>query len=508
MEPHILRRYTEWGINLKSKAPKFTKKLWINIFLNVGVIFIFFLAVLTVANSALLTSFFGYKQRNELVREIERVAELELSESTQVLSVLREISDKNLEVEIYDTQGRILYTTQGSQLMDYFEFGSSSFSMSHDRFLPTYTKVLKNGIIYEEAVRSFDKSEFLICRKKLDSKTVAEVRVSRKLIVNSAQIAGEFTIIVGCICFAFSLVWICFFARKFSKPLTTMNEITRDMAQLKFERKLNIDRNDEIGQLANSINVMSDSLSTALEDLKQTNAQLRGEIELERSLDKMRREFVADVSHELKTPISIISGYAEGLKLNINAKSREEYCDIIIDESVRMNRLVLSILELSKYQSNQIPINPEVFDVSQMASELATRIVSSDKKLSIDMPMPDLVFADSMQIEQVLKSFLENAESHTESGGEITVSSKISSENIRISVANTGRGIPEEIMPDIWQSFYRGDSSHKRSENRFGLGLSIVSAIMKMHGKDCGVYNTQDGVCFWFDVLKADEVEE
>ena len=128
-----------------------------------------------------------------------------------------------------------------------------------------------------------------------------------------------------------------------------MNTITRDMANLKFDRTITVNRNDEIGQLASSVNEMSASLSNTLDDLKRTNLKLRDEIELERQLDVMRKTFVANVSHELKTPISIISGYAEGLKLNVNGDNREAYCDTIIDESRRMNNLVLSILELSKY---------------------------------------------------------------------------------------------------------------------------------------------------------------
>ena len=170
-------------------------------------------------------------------------------------------------------------------------------------------------------------------------------------------------IFVSVICFLLSIIWVLIFARQFSRPIAEMNEITEDMAKLNFNRKLKIDRQDEIGQLASSVNALSESLNTALTELTETNAKLRDDIEEERRLDAMRRGFVANVSHELKTPIAIISGYAEGLKLNINEESKEEYCNTIIDESRRMNRLVLSILELSRYESGQIPINRSDFDI-------------------------------------------------------------------------------------------------------------------------------------------------
>lgn len=249
---------------------------------------------------------------------------------------------------------------------------------------------------------------------------------------------------------------------------------------------------------------MSASLSSTLDDLKRTNLKLRDEIELERQLDVMRKTFVANVSHELKTPISIISGYAEGLKLNVNGDKREAYCDTIIDESRRMNNLVLSILELSKYESGQINAQFKAFDINGMTDMLLNRIFgNSDIKVQNKIPAQTVVFADEMQIEQALKSYLENAKSHTPGGGKVYVYSDEIDGKIRISVHNTGSHISEEEMPFIWQSFYRGDASHKRDKGRFGLGLSIVSAVMKIHNCHCGVYNTEDGVTFWLELDKA-----
>jgi len=249
---------------------------------------------------------------------------------------------------------------------------------------------------------------------------------------------------------------------------------------------------------------LSGSLSLALADLKATNEKLKSDIELERQLDVMRRGFVANVSHELKTPISIISGYAEGLKLNINAESKEAYCNTIIEESQRMNRLVLGILELSRYESGQIPINKRRFDISVMASDMLERIFKGKNITAIcGIPENTFVFADEMQIEQVLKSLLENAAAHTDDNGRVQVFMEELDGKIKITVSNTGSHISDELMPQIWQSFFRGDKSHKRESSRFGLGLSIVAAIMKHHGNRCGVCNTEDGVNFWFEVEKG-----
>lgn len=477
-------------------------KLWFNIFIRVAVIFIAFVIVLCLSNVGLLVRFFSYKEKNSLKEQLLRVEKLDFDDYNEVIDLLTEINSKyNFDVEIYRPGGHIVYTTHGSQMMDFLHQQNDKFNMAHDEMRTVESENLGDGVTFEVAVRRFDKSEFLLCRKQVDDDLYAEVRVQQQLIANSAAIANEFIVVVSVICLAVSIVWVLVFAHQFSKPITEMSKITRDMAQLNFGRRLSIERGDEIGELAYSINHLSSSLSSALDDLKKTNEKLRSDIELERQLDVMRRGFVANVSHELKTPISIISGYAEGLKLNINAEAKEAYCNTIIEESQRMNRLVLGILELSRYESGQIPLNKREFDASVMSKDMTERIFA-DKKISAksDIPAGTVVFADELQIEQVFKSLLENAASHTPDGGEVKTEAEIVGDKIRIKVTNTGSHIDEELMPQIWQSFFRGDKSHKRESSRFGLGLSIVTAIMKLHNNSCGVYNTENGVCFWFEL--------
>lgn len=460
-----------------------------------------FVIIITLANSSLLASFFTFKQKNILAEQLRAVEKLDINDRDAVSDTLSKISDEyNLDIEIYNSRGKILYTTHGSQMMDFFLIGRDDFSMSHEALKTEKSEELSGGIIFEQAVRRIDGSRFLLCRKEISDGIYAETRIQKQLITSSAKIASEFVMIIAVICFAVSVIWIFLFARKFSKPLTLMNDITRDMAKLDFSRRCDTARTDEIGELAASVNDMSQSLSKALGELKLTNARLRDEIETERQLDVMRKAFVANVSHELKTPIAIISGYAEGLKLNINSDSREEYCDTIIDESRRMNSLVLSILELSRYESGQIPLKKESFNIFDMTEKMLSRIFSGKNIITENLCGEDIFcFADPMQTEQVLKAYLENAAAHTPCGGTVTVKSEPMGEKVRISVHNTGSHISEELMPQIWQSFFRGDTSHKREESRFGLGLSIVNAVMRLHECDCGVYNTENGVCFWFD---------
>ena len=169
-----------------------------------------------------------------------------------------------------------------------------------------------------------------------------------------------------------------------------------------------------------------------------------------------------------------------------------------------MNRLVLSILELSRYESGQIPVNRETLDISEMCGEMLSRMFSGkDIKTENGIAAGTAIYADRMHTEQVLKAYLENAAAHTPKGGTVRCEYSENGENARISVFNTGSHIDEDIMPQIWQSFFRGDKSHKRESSRFGLGLSIVSALMKLDGHSCGVYNTENGVSFWFEADRS-----
>lgn len=464
-----------------------------------------FVLVLCLSNAAFLVRFYCDKEKIALKEQIQAVSALSLDDSKTVISALTEINEKyNFDVELYSDSGRILYTTHGSQMMDYFSLKSDKFVMAHEELRPIKTEQLSDGITFSTAVRHFDNAEFLLCTKKISDNVNAEVRIQKQLISNSAAVANELITVISVVCLVISVIWVLIFSKRLSKPITEMNDITKDMAELRFERRIKVDRSDEIGQLADSVNELSAALNTALTDLKATNAKLRDDIELERQLDVMRRGFVANVSHELKTPISIISGYAEGLKLNVNADAREEYCNTIIDESRRMNRLVLSILELSRYESGQIPVNRETLDISEMCGEMLSRMFSGkDIKTENGIAAGTAIYADRMHTEQVLKAYLENAAAHTPKGGTVRCEYSENGENARISVFNTGSHIDEDIMPQIWQSFFRGDKSHKRESSRFGLGLSIVSALMKLDGHSCGVYNTENGVSFWFEADRS-----
>ncbi len=480
------------------------KKLWFRVFVRIAAIFAAFVLVLTVANRAFLLRFFRESEKKQLLRQGKIVSELDFDDNDSVVNALsRIIEEHNFETEIYTASGKVIYTSFGSQMLDFYYKGDRGFSMQHKPLKARERSVLSDGSVYETAVDTHLGTEYLVHRRALTDGLFLEIRVQMSLLESSARTAGTFISIVAIFCLFAALIFTYFWVRRFVKPITEMSEITRDMADLSFERKVSVGTEDEIGILGHSINEMSQRLSATLADLKQKNEILTDEIEHERQLDAMRKGFVANVSHELKTPIAIIQGYAEGLKDDINPASREQYCDIIIDESQRMNRLVLGLLALSRYEAGQVPIRKERFSLSKMAEDMTRRILAG-KEVSVLCPKEEVfALSDELQTEQIFKSLLENAAAHVNEGGRVEIRFIPSESEIKVEIFNTGSFVEPEKMPHIWQSFYRGEESHKRSESRFGLGLSIVSAICKAQGKTCGVYNKEDGVCFWFVVDKA-----
>lgn len=278
------------------------------------------------------------------------------------------------------------------------------------------------------------------------------------------------------------------------------------MAALDFSEKCYIRREDEIGNLSNTLNFLSENLNEALTSLKEANIKLENDIEKERALEKMRKEFVAAVSHELKTPISLIEGYAEGIKDGIfESDNKDYYIDIIIDESKRMGNLVYDMLDLSQLESGNFKLVKEEFFAHKLIESTIKRFSAPiennfiDFKLNLEQDIK--IYADWRRMEQVLINFITNAIRHTGEHGYIKISlEKLGNNKALVYVENSGKQISEDEMDKIWSKFYKIDKSGNRKLGGTGVGLAIVKNILMLHGYDYGVKNINNGVRFYFIV--------
>lgn len=307
--------------------------------------------------------------------------------------------------------------------------------------------------------------------------------------------------------FLTALVLLLFFSlllsKAVSKPLLNINQITQRMSELDFSEQLPVRSEDEIGNLSRSINSLSGSLKQNIKELQGANRQLQLDIEKERQLERMRKEFISGVSHELKTPISIISSYAEGIRDTGSEDKKEKYVNVILDESIKMNRLVTDMLDLSRLESGQRKLYLSNFYMKELAAKVLEKFCYSLEEKNIQASLQNssensLVYGDEVMLEQVLSNLIDNAIKYSSPGSELFVGVEFCNHRLKVSVENTGVQLPEDKLHKIWDRFYRLEESRDRKSGGTGLGLSIVKNILELHGFEYGACNTEQGVQFYF----------
>ncbi len=304
-----------------------------------------------------------------------------------------------------------------------------------------------------------------------------------------------------------SVFWSLFISQRFTKPIKQINLIAKKIAARDFSEKITVKGCDEIAQLSESINELSGKLSNAITQLSEKNLQLEKDIIYEKKLDKMRKMFVSNVSHELKTPIFLIQGYAEGLKkVGHREAKREYYCNVIMSESEKMDKLIKDLLDLAQIESGMFGVKSQPFNIVTLTEDALYKFqpIFEHREINVTVNFPEAltVIADPGRTEQVIANYLNNAIDHLDANNEITVTVSEEDNAARISVYNSGGQIPEDSIDKVWVSFYKADESRAREYGGTGLGLSIVKAIQKGQGGGYGVTNKDGGVEFWITLAK------
>lgn len=340
----------------------------------------------------------------------------------------------------------------------------------------------------------------------MEDRTIILIRSNLESIAESAAIANKFLAYIGILAIIVGAVAVFIISRKFTKPILELSQIAKRISDLDFEVTYDVKSKDEIGELGQSINSLSDKLERTVTELKQANNELLTDIQKKTEVDEMRKEFLSNVSHELKTPISLIQGYAEGLKENINEdeESRDFYCEVIMDEADKMNQMVKKLLSLNELEFGNNQTNFERFDIVPLIRSVLdeTEILFKQKEVTLifDQPEPVYVWADEYLVEQVVTNYISNALNHVSGQKIIEIKLIPMEDSVRVAVFNTGENIPEEDLDKIWIKFYKVDKARTREYGGSGIGLSIVKAIMNTLNRQCGVINRQIGVEFWFEL--------
>lgn len=351
-------------------------------------------------------------------------------------------------------------------------------------------------------------SEYLVLVGVLENGDMVLMRTAVESIRESAAISNRFLLLAGAAAIVASILVAFFTTRHITKPLQQLTDISKRMVDLDFNAKYESDQSNsyEVEELGNHINRLSENLERTISELKTANVELQDDVEKKIQIDEMRKEFLSNVSHELKTPLALIQGYAEGLQecINDDAESREFYCEVIIDEADKMNRMVKKLLTLNQLEFGNDQVIMERFDMTELIRGVAnsTRILMEQKGIRLELENSEeaWVWGDEFKVEEVITNYMSNAINHADGEKLIRVFYTRSEDKLRVSVFNTGQPIPKEDIEKIWVKFYKVDKARTREYGGSGIGLSIVKAIMDSFHQRCGVINHEDGVEFWMEL--------
>jgi len=376
-------------------------------------------------------------------------------------------------------------------------------------------KKLKDGNVHYLIQRTIDpriQTEYIEMWGYLDNGDPFMIRTAVESIRESVDIANRFMAYVGAVSILISAVIIWLITRKITKPINELAKISERMIHLDFDAKYTRKGKNEIAMLGGNINSLSETLEKTISELKTANVELMKDIENKDKIDEMRKEFLSNVSHELKTPIALIQGYAEGLKEGINddSDSKDFYCEVIMDEASKMNIMVKKLLTLNQLEFGNDMIAMERFDVADVVRGCvnSASILTKQNGITINFTQvnPIFVWADEFKIEEVITNYLTNAMNHADFDKVIDVKLEQHDNLVRVSVFNTGIPIPEDSIPHIWEKFYKVDKARTRAYGGSGVGLSIVKAIMDSLNQKFGVLNYNNGVEFWFELEVVNEM--
>ncbi|MDO5455311.1 MAG: HAMP domain-containing sensor histidine kinase [Eubacteriales bacterium] len=340
----------------------------------------------------------------------------------------------------------------------------------------------------------------------LSDGSFALMRSQLESIENSSAIANRFMAYVGLIATLVGSLVAFFMVGRLTKPIRDLTEISARMKEMDFSAKYSGRSRTELADLGQNINELSETLEKTISELKTANLQLQEDIAHRDKNEEMRQEFLANVTHELKTPLALIRGYAEGLQDGIaqDPESIRYYTDVIVDETGKMNRIVQKLLTLNQLEFGVTELSMVRFDiVGFVRGCIASMQMLTDKKgirVSMKEQRQIFVWADEFWTEEVFDNYFSNAVNHCEGEKVIDISFEQKQNCVRVTVFNTGRPIPEEAVPHLFEKFYKVDKARTREYGGSGVGLSIVKAIMEQTGCGYGLRNYDNGTAFWFEL--------
>ncbi len=486
------------------------KSVRFRLFSTMCIVIAIIVLCLITANNLVLETFYLHSKTESVKQVYEKINNYyKYNTNVNIESELRRIAfNNNFDIFIKTKAGVYLFSTDKdfydtlNRLNDIEDLNKNTGNILFEDENVTIQKVndTNNNISY------------ILLSGTLSNGYILYIRIPVVPIEESVQISNRTLLWIGAITIIISSFIASYVSKKFTDPILQLNDIAKKMAKLDFSQKYRItDTEDEINELGQNINTMSDKLETTIKQLRANNIELEKDIEEKSKIDEMRKQFISDVSHELKTPIALIQGYAEGLVENVNTdeESKKFYAEVILDESNKMDKLVKQLLDLMKLEYGKREFKNEKLDIVELTNEVIRKcnVMIEEKQINVKFEQKEPIFvnADEFYIEQVMTNYLTNAIKHCDvieckKEINITIDKKEAEGKIKFSVFNTGENIGEEDIERIWGRFYKVDSSRNRDDGGTGIGLALVKAIMNNYQNKYGVINHENGVEFYFEL--------
>lgn len=502
----------------------------VQVFVQFILLFLLIVSVVLFSSSSFYLSMIESTYMFQMRQAAERLDAMDFG-SPDALENIKEIeTEKSILIEVY-TKSNTSSEKYDKNIYSKYYYRSLDSSADSEGFKERIKPVIDYQNAEFELQDQYDDGSFigksinpatgeqyyLLVTPSLNGEYLFVTGIDHAVISAQAKSIAISAIIIAVVIFIAVSIAVYFYITRITKPLNDINKVTKIMAEgtdksIRIPTRNNIFKTDTDDAIF-SINMLYESLMLTQENLVEKSEFLAEQLEEKEIEQKSRAEFIADTSHELKTPISIIQGYAEGIRYIMDDREAvEEYCNTIIEECGRMTDLVVNMMSLSNIQHSD-KLNWTDFSINDFIDErlhLHQKIfVKNDISASNDIEERIFGYADISKLQFVINNLLSNAVSYI--GGEEKLI-KVRYEDMglcyRIYIFNTGEHIPPEALQKLWDSFYRQDAARLRSEGHFGLGLSIVKAVQDSHSQQCGVDNAEGGVTFWFDIAKGQDTTE
>ncbi len=472
---------------------------------------------LVAANNWLLPKYYESEKTKDLVRFYNELSDLESNGALTKIELNQSFDDEDKKIELRDmiekdnleftilnsSNEPVIYSTREGEIL---RNQLMSYLLRRDNDSKTVISTDDYTIVKSDDKGPAAERQHLDMWGNLGENYSFLVRTPVESLRYAADISNQFMVRIGILILILAVLLAWLLANRISQPIRQLAELSTRMSNLDFTARYTGTEENEIGTLGKSFNQMSDELEKNISDLKNANYKLQKDLDMRLKQEETHREFIGNIAHELKTPIAVIQGYAEGLKEGVasDEESRRDYCEVIADEAERMTQIIHNMMLLDQLENSSEQNDFERFNLNEVIQGLlaSMELIIGQKEADVTfIANRDVyVWADEYMVEQVLSNYLNNALNHLDQNKKIEIRITTHDDIAHVSVFNSGAPIPEESMERIWDKFYKVDKARSREYGGHGIGLSIVKAIMDSFHQKYGAINYENGVEFWFEL--------